>query len=236
MATLNQIVATIKNVYSGGITKVDFPFRDAQLAFIVDYHSDILRKIDIDTKGYIDTTNIQDLGCMKLTKIDSADCSLVNFGTDIKYVDIPNVLQLKKTNGIEFFGSVDKQYIIPFKDPSIVGYDRYIRFPKKIGLSASQIGSRIYVRGANAVNLCYVNIRGVFETPSQVYSCPSENTNPTCYDWDCQYPLGQHLLSGFLLPNGQYIQGLFERILNGELKLGISAAEIAKTDNQVNPV
>lgn len=235
MATLNQIVATIKNIYSGGITKVDFPFRDAQLAFMVDYHAALLRKLDIDTKGYIDMSNIQDLGCQLLTKIDAADCTLVNYGTDIKYVDIPPTLQLKKINAIEFFGSVDKTQTIPFKDPSIVGYDKYILFKNKMALSASQIGTRIYVRGANAVDLCYVNIRGVFETPSQVVSCDSAGTQ-TCYDWDCPYPIGQHLLTGFILPNGQYIQGLFERILNGEMKLGIAREEFLQDDKQSNPV
>lgn len=236
MATLNQIVDTIKNIYSGGITKVDFPFRDAQIAFMVDYHSALLRKLDIDSKGFIDSSNIQDLGCQKLTKIDAADCTLVNFGTDIKYVDIPNTLQLKKANAIEYFGSIDKTTIIPIKDPDIIPYDRYIRFPKNIGISASQIGNRIYVRGANAVDLCYVNIRGAFQTPSQVMSCNSFDTEPTCYDWDCQYPIGEHLLSDWVLPNGQPILGLFSRILNNEMKLGLTEAQMQQADKQVNPV
>jgi hypothetical protein len=152
------------------------------------------------------------------------------------YVNVPPTLQLRKSNAISFFGMVDKTTIIPFKDANIVAYNKYIRFPKYLGISASLIGNRIYVRGANATGLCWVNIRGIFQTPSQVYSCPSENDIPTCFDWDCQYPIGQHLLESFLDARGQPVAGLFERILSFDMKLGLSAAQFAKTDTEVNPI
>jgi hypothetical protein len=234
MATLNEIVYSLKNMSSGGKTPVDFPFSDAQIAHFVDNNASSLRIDDINAKGFIDNSNIQDLGCQLLTKVDSADCTLVNFGVDVKYLDIPATLQLKKNNAIEFFGMVDKTTIIPFYDVDIVPYNRYIRFPKKLGISASLIGSRIYVRGANALNLCYVNVRGAFQLPSQVESCTSEGATHTCYDWNCQYPIGQHLLETHYI-NGQAIEGLYSRVLK-ELGFGMQNSEMQLTKTEIKPV
>lgn len=232
--TLNQIVYTIKNLASGGKTPNDFPFSDAQIAFMVDNHASSLRIDDINAKGFIDNSNIQDLGCQLLTKVDAADCNAVNFGVDVKYLDIPAPLQLKKSNAIEFFGMVDKTTIIPFYDVDIVPYNRYIRFPKKLGINASLIGSRIYVRGVNALDLCWVNVRGAFQLPSTVESCPSVGATPTCYDWDCPYPIGQHLLETHYI-NGVPVAGLFERVLK-EMGYGMQNAEVQAQKTNIVPV
>ena len=225
MATTRELLSTVKNVSAGGITPQDFPFKDPQIIAWIDYHADFLRKRDIDDKGFVDASNIQDLGCYPLTKIDEADCTLVNWGTDIKYVDMPNNLQLKRSNSVTFFGFVNKITSIPFKDTNIMGLNDYIRFPSKNQLSASQIGTRIYVRGANALNLCYVNIQGVFESPTQVKVCPTEGSIPTCRDWDCQYPLGSHLIAE-----------MCQRIWSIEMKLGLDMAQIEQKQGEIKPI
>ena len=174
MLTLNKIVATVKNMSSGGITPVDFPFRDAQIAHIVDSVADSLRITDINYKGFIDDSNVQDLGCVPLHQVDAADCDNVILGQDVKVAYIPSTLQLERVSAIKFFGFLDKVRVIPMYDTDIVPLNPYIMFPGKTGVSASQIGNKIYVRGANALNLCYVNIRGAFQMPSTVEHYPTQ--------------------------------------------------------------
>lgn len=192
-STLNQIVYNIKNVHSGGLSSSDFPFSDENIAYWVQYYGNMLRKAEIEKQGYIDDSNIQDLGCVPLTKVDVADCD-VKYGYDVKKVALPSTLRIViPTPSITFFGMIDKQTSIPFRDADAIQLNKYVQFPKAIKLSAWQDGNTIYVLGANAVNLCYVNVRGVFENPAQIATFKIGESE-MCYDWDSTYPINDNLL------------------------------------------
>jgi hypothetical protein len=235
MATLKELVFNLFNTPNGGKTPNDFGISLAQGAFWVNYHAAALVKKDIEDKGFIDDSNVQDLGVLTLSKVDQADSNVILWATDVKKVVIPQLLQIANTsvNSIKFFGFIDKVTNIPLCNSEVIGLQQYRQFPKKPDIWSYNIGNTIYVLGKDALDLCFVNVRGVFEFPTMIKNCTFDTATEDCFNWDCPYPIGQHLLSGHYDVRGNYVQGLFERIWNIEMKLSLSNIDEAPNSTTI---
>lgn len=208
--TQREILYDIMNTPNGGLTPNEFGYDESQVIKWIDTHAAFLRSRDINQKGFIDDSLVQDLGCQTLTKVDAADCD-IKWGTDIKKLDIPATLQLasKKIGALVFVGFIDKVTPIQLKPQEQMYLNQHSQYKSNLGLVCFQIGNTLYFHGANAVNLCYVNVRGVFETPTIVRTCASPTADEECFDLDCQYPICE-----ILIPE------LKERIWNLEMRVG----------------
>jgi hypothetical protein len=199
MVTGNEILSNIKNMKSGGRATSDFSYSDDNIMHWVSAYGNMLRKKDIETTGEIDDSNVQDLGVQTLVTVDAADSAVIKFGYDIKKLVIPATLQLDKMDSITYLGTIDKGVqsiptIIPLVKGDAIALRNYTKFPNKIKVKSYLIGNTLYFVGANAINLCYVNVRGIFEDPLEIKYCGVPDGIPVCTDLSCPYPIPEYLL------------------------------------------
>jgi len=190
MPTFNEVVYNVRNLYSKGLSNRNYKFSDRQILYWAKYvRNDLLYK-DIKKDSIINPQYEQDFGCIKLEKIDQANCSNVKWGENIMVATLPKILDLPNNAGLTYFGLIDKVTSIPINltDAILDDYSPYKRANK---ISAQIIGNQVYV--ANALDLCWVNARGVADDPTTIQSCGTDN-EVKCIDWDKDcYPIPSHL-------------------------------------------
>lgn len=140
----------------------------------------------------IDPQLVQDLGVVPLTKVDKADtsCPKVEWGCKILKTTIPKLVDFPKGRSLTFVGLVDKQTPIQIDEADVSFYKQKTRFGKLFD-RCYLIGNTLYVvTREDNVHLKYVNIRGVFENPLDVYNYAAEGCTATCFDEETDnYPL-----------------------------------------------
>ena len=196
MPTLNEMIYNIRNTASGGRSHRALTYSDRQIAFWIKACRAFLIYADIKNKGGVHPQFEQDLGCVRLQEVDQADCIGAEWGDNVKFAPLPQLIDVteikRNVNFLSFFGLIDKVTHIPIADQgygSLQDYQLFVPLNKK---KAKIVGNKIYVY--NAEDLCWVNIRGVFADPTMVDVCSSTTSEPVCYDQnnDC-YPVPAHL-------------------------------------------
>lgn len=161
-----------------------------------DVHNERARWIsrDIENKRYIQPSFIQDLGCVELEIADPADCCDISLGCSIMRTkkEIPDTIASKHGDGILRVGYINKtltpMLYIPY---SRVPYTNSGRFNKQI-IYVFRVKNRLYLVSDEDNDdlklLEYINVRGIFENPSQVKDFVSCDGDP-CYTDDDEYPI-----------------------------------------------
>jgi len=190
MPTANEIIFNVRNLYSEGVSNRDYSFSDRQILYWAKYvRNDLLYK-DLKNADIINPQYEQDFGCIKLNKIDQANCTEVKWGENLLTATIPKLLDLKDNAGLTFLGLVDKVTSIPVNVTDGI-LDDHAPYKRKSGMSAQIIGNRVYIYGNN--DLCYINVRGIADDPTTVQSCGIDNV-VKCFDFDKDcYPIPSHL-------------------------------------------
>ena len=204
MPTLDQYAYNIRNIARGGqgdsddeklnIKQVKFwvsGYRASGMFEVTDYGKDI------------DPQLVQDLGVVPLVEVDKADseCPDVDWGCKIKKVVIPKLVDFPELRALSYVGKIDKQSPFVVNYPDVAQYKAATRFGK-LSNRAFLIGQNLYVTlVGDDVNMQYINIRGVFETPEDIKAYPTEGCEPRCYDSSTDpYPMPQRLYN-YVLKN-----------------------------------
>lgn len=223
MSTLNQIIYNIRNTADGGISQRAQRYSDRQIAYWVQAHRNRLIYEDFERTSIISPLWEQDLGCVKLTEVDKADCKTYQWGDNVKKATLPEILKLPHKGiglggGLTFVGLLDKQTRIPIDVYGRGQYDNFVMYAPKKRIKAYIIGNVIYVDGIgndtdidifDEDGICAINVRGIFAA-----------SNDVCRDWaKDQYPIDAHLE-----------EVLYQKIWTTELSLAAQSRQ-DKTNN-----
>jgi len=213
--TLNELVYNIRSLRYGGVEPDDYQLSDRQVAFWIRNIRALLIKQDLDKNRMIPEQIVQDLGCLSLECVDSAECCQllgIESGEYIKRTEVlpvPLNFHFATDTATSLFTYVGTVYgeSIEFTSEAIV---KRAKHKKYTGLKrrAFYKNGRIYITNANLMDI--VRVRGIFENPEDVAkfnTCDGES----CFTYDSPYPLTEYHAS---MLNDLIIKTYLQYIIN----------------------
>jgi hypothetical protein len=199
MITLNKLTYDLLELIRGNITDDD-ELDLRQIEYWIHNQRALWLKNEMNRFRSIDDDLVQDLGCVELELADASSCTDFPVGCSILRTKktIPDTIDLHHTSAITRVGPVNRTQR-PF---SFVPYNRAI-FSGNGRLSQSTVyafllNDRIHLKfntdNELAKLLTHVNIRGVFEDPTEVAAFTDENGN-VCYSKDSKYPVSRSMVN-----------------------------------------
>jgi hypothetical protein len=226
MATLNEIAYDIFEHLRPEISDDDH-IDISQIKFNIHTQRSLWLRNELNKNRTIDENIIQDLGCIELDLADRAECCDIESDCTIlrTKVKIPKTLELHNKTAITRVGFIDKlDYKINFISYERAKYAGNSRFNKKM-IYAFLLNGYIYLYSNSDFMykfLTHINIRGVFENPTEAAKFNTCEGEP-CYSDDMQYPL-----STWMIP---YIKGEVLKFFQLSLQVPNDNTNNAKPDN-----
>lgn len=221
--TLTEIQKNIFNIAKGGgLASDDSRLNGKLIKFWIRYYRSkkLLEYTDFGKEIYPEI--VQDLGCLTLTDTDKSECPNVEFGCKIKKVEIPPLVDFPDNRGLTFVGLIDKQEPFSITSPDSIYWTRFRRFTPDSN-RAYMIGNTLYVVTPEMTELKYINVRGVFEDPTQITRVDSDG-NTILFDEDNDnYPIMDGMVAD-----------LVEEILRKELKVALTTGHDIENDSLDN--
>lgn len=215
--TLNEIAYNILNLLRGGRSNIDEHISLDQIKFNIKHYRAMFIRRDFARNGLVTRHLEQDLGCIKLVRIDASKCCNLPVDCPIYRTErtIPKTVRFNFTEAITYTGDVTGTGRIALIEPyevAFLPYDKHTRNRAK----AYMIEDYMYVYNPNAME--YINIRGIFEDPEEVaeFDC-----NGACYDDDGPFPIPADMIG--MITNG---------LISGELQLLVSTFSDTENDRQ----
>ena len=231
MASLNEFAYNILNIARGGLSSDDDRLNIRQIKHWVEYYRARVIVAGTDAGKDIDEQLVQDLGCCELKEVDKAECPEVLWGENIKYCEIPKLVDLPYNRSLLYVGLVDKVSPFILSSPNIVGFREHQRFAGDMR-KAYMIGNKVYVTDPFNEDICYINIRGIFSNPLDVVNT-DENGNCKSISDDDDYPMPPSWLPQVTREIMQYELQMTVRMPNDELndsrETGIPTEQSAQT-------
>lgn len=220
MATLDQLAYNILNIAQGGRITDDSRPLLRQIKFWVASYRSLLIKQEHDKGKTLDSSILQDLGCVPMILVDSAECCEITTCERVLRTKnpLPQPLDFNFNEAFVYIGTIDKS--IPFQKIPITQipffkYDKYIsKLPKWYYKN-----NHLYV--LNNDELDYIKVIGVFENPEEVSKYTHCGTQLPCYDINSDYPLANYM-----------IPSINSLILEKELKYMKNIKEDTTNDSQ----
>ena len=192
MPSENELVFSILSKIKPHLSD-DTDVSPRDIAFEISTQRSLLLRNELNKNRTIDPDIVQDLGCVAVSPVDSAECCDVSTGCKVMRTDleIPSTIELHSDYLITRIGPVDKtakEYSRTSLEASKwVGNGKYTT--KEI--YAYRANNRIYLVSKTDKHkfLDYINIRGVFDNPDDVSPFTNCSTGTTCYSSDSPYPL-----------------------------------------------
>lgn len=194
MATLNEIVYSIWEVIRPEIGDDD-SIDKRQIKDDIDKQRALWVRNELNKTRTVHPNLVQDLGCVEVMKVDSAECCDIESGCKIlRTVEpIPVPMELHQKELITRVGTIDR-IGKPF---SYMPYNRAIfaskggKFNKKTIKAFYQNGYIYFVGEPDNIllhTMKYVHIRGVFENPQEAAKFKNCDNTP-CFSGDSEYPM-----------------------------------------------
>lgn len=196
MATYNEIIYNLRNLYRGGLSSDDDPISDRQLLFIFNNQRAFLIHQKNEIGRYVNRKLIQDLGCVEMECVDAAECcEIVNSGSSIlkSKKSLPAFLNKNGTPMITFVGTIDKLISFQLSNRAQTTWAKYNKFTSK--------SPKVFIGGTDdhlyGVNLPkgieFLAVQGVLNQPHKIedfINCPKD----ICFSLDDEYPIGEELI------------------------------------------
>lgn len=186
MATLSYLLYDIQNLKSAGRQSDDNLLEDKQVVFHIGHYRANLAKQKLDKGEPINPVLIQDLGEVKIKKVDSKECNCDIKGCSLYKVEstIPKVLYLS------YVGSVGGKAFekTTYNDIHYMQFNKYTSKADRWFM----IGEDLYVSSPNHNLGKRIKIQGIFEDPqvANSYATCDCVVSETCYeDFEFEYPL-----------------------------------------------
>ena len=221
--TLNEIAYNLLNLVRGGRSSNDENISLDQIKFNIKHYRAMFIRRDYTKNGFTSRHVEQDLGCIKLQRVDATKCCslpsecIVAQGEDA----IPKTIRYNFDEAITYVGDVTRTGTIPVVQSNTIQFLPYDKYTNK-KLKAYMIENYLYIY--NAEGLEYINVRGVFEDPEIVSKFGDCNGAKCSDDSATDYPIPMDMLS-------QINQG----ILSGELAL-LSSTKSDTTNDRMQDV
>lgn len=215
--TINQLIFNIRNLIRDA-KHDDYKISNRQIEFIINYVRAKLIRQDISKGRTISGNIIQDLGNVKLVKVDKSNSSITT-GLPILRTEqkIPKPLELEYNDAITYVGGIDKLSPFQFSTKSFSNWQEHSKYGNK-NKFAYYYDGYMFIKNCD-ISLKYINIAGVFENPREVSKFKSP-TGSSCYDPDIEdYPI-----------SGNMIQALSKIIMSEDLRLLLTLPEDTVND------
>lgn len=185
MITLDQYAYNIRNIARAGQSSSNSEkLSIKQIQFWINgYRAKGMLEITENGK-IIDPTLIQDLGVVPLEEVDAADssCPQVEWGCKVMKVTIPKIMTFPELRALSYVGKINKTSAFVVNYPDTVEYKRATKFGHLMSRAYLIENTLYFMLSENDRDLEYVNIRGVFESPTDVFSYANEGCVSACYD------------------------------------------------------
>ena len=221
--TLNEIAYNLLNLIRGGRSNHDEHISLDQIKFNVKHYRAVFIRRDYQKNGFRSRHTEQDLGCIKLEKVNASKCCSLPAPSWVyrSVQKIPKTIRYNFSDAITHVGDVSGVGRIPMVESNVIqflSYDKYTKGKYK----AFMIEDYLYIY--NADGLEYINIRGVFEDPEDV-SKFGDCADGSCYEGDkTPFPISMDM-----------IQQINQGILGGELKMLSGTVSDTENDRMQDP-
>ena len=192
--SLNMMVYDLLNIVSGGRTTRDNTISTDQVKFWVSAKREVLILRDMDKNKILDTSLVQDLGCIEVIPVSSTECCDI----DLDCVFLRSKLPIPMAIGnYTRFGPITKTS----RPWTIIQYDRVPL--EKYAPKYSQNGVKGYFKDLNNYLYIYynpngypegkyithVNLQGILKDPTLASSFDSCSSGTACYTDNESYPM-----------------------------------------------
>jgi hypothetical protein len=189
--TLDEIAYNILNLLRGGRSNIDDHISLDQIKFNIKHYRAMFIRRDFARNGLVTRHLEQDLGCLRLVKVDASKCCNLPIYCPIyrTVMPIPKTVRFNFSEAITYTGDITGLGRIPLIEAYEVAtlpYDKYTSNRPK----AYMIEDYMYVYNPNGME--FINVRGIFEDPEELtaYDCGSN-----CYDSSTPFPLPADMVS-----------------------------------------
>lgn len=196
MPTYSEIAYDILETVSGNYIGDDEDISIPQIMYQVRLQRALWIRNEYNKPGRkIDPQIEQDLGCLLLEEVDSADCCEIESGCIVlrTVAKIPELIEFHDKSGITRIGPVSKVKI-PFNFVSYqeAAFSSYAKYTK--GVFAYLLNDHIYlaITDPRYNYIDYINVRGVFANPEdlQEFKCDDD----ACFTYDTNYPINSWMI------------------------------------------
>lgn len=200
--TIDQLAYNIRNIARNGQgdnDDINTRLSLDQIKFWIHQYRALGMLQDTNYGKEIDADFVQDLGAVPIEEVDMADpdCPCEpEWGCKIKKlsIDLPDLVDFPQNRALVFVGKIDKITPIVIDKPDTTIFEREARFGKLMN-RAYRIGNKLYFYlREQDVDMEYVNIRAVFENPTEVGRYTHPGCDPVCFDDKTDsYPMPIHM-------------------------------------------
>jgi len=203
--TLDEIAYNILNLVRGGKTHHDETISLSQIKFNIKYYRAMLLRRDFARNGLVTRHVEQNLGCVKLIKVDASKCCNLPIDCHVMRTEVklPRTVRFNFEDAITYVGAIDGITRIPMAQSHMIKYLMWDKYTGK-NTKAYMIDDYLYLYEPHEISL--VNVRGVFEDPEELSKFDCESGE--CYNDTADFPLPADM-----------IQVITQGIVQGELGL-----------------
>jgi hypothetical protein len=164
-----------------------------EVAFELANQRALLVRNELNKNRTIDSDIVQDLGCVAMEPVDPAECCDVQTGCKVMRTSlkIPATIELHNKDAITRIGPANKS-LRAFSRTTLEG-SKWVGSGKYTtqGIYAYRDNEYIYLISKNDDHkfIDTINIKGVFENPSDTIPFVNCSTGSSCYSSDDQYPI-----------------------------------------------
>lgn len=193
MATYNELIYNLKNLYEGGIGSDDDNIADDQIIFMFDYYRAKLIREDLMKGRSISPFLIQEIGCMELETVDKSDCCDIKTDCYILKTKekLPKVIEVYDKNLIVYIGSPDHETSFPLGSEVQNKWAKYNKYTSDAVRSFIR-GDYLYIINSDTID--FVTVQAVFENPKEIAKFKTCDGKP-CFSYEDQYPVSAHMIS-----------------------------------------
>ena len=219
--TLNEIAHNILNLYRGGRPSQSEYISIDQIKFNIKHYRAMLLRRDYVRNGLISRHSEQDLGCIELEEVNASKCCNLPITCKVakSIKRIPRTIRYNFNEALTHVSDVSGLNTIPLIDKIMVQYLPYDKYTAQKH-KAYMIEDYLYIY--NAEGLKYVNVRGVFEDPSDLKDFDCEDGE--CYSDNAPFPMPADM-----------VQALTLGMASGELQLLSGTISDITTDTVQDP-
>lgn len=199
MATIKEIIYTIRALRYDSHTPDDFAISDARLQHFVDVERSFLLKQYLDKDRIVPKQVEQVIECLPLECIDISSCIDCGFAAEeyiLRTPELPKPINYNfaTDSAAELFTGISTPVGTPieFTSQAIAYWGAHSKYSKKMP-RAYYKNNRLYF--TNVGDLKFVQIKGVFENPAKLAEF-NTCTGEVCFDEETtQYPILDYHLS-----------------------------------------
>lgn len=227
MATLKEVVYAVINQVRPKRGSGDVISPELVKFHVLNTRALLIRN-ELNKSRTIDSSIIQDLGCIEVEPVDKSECCEEAIGCYFlrTKLPIPSTVELHHRSLITRVGPIDKTSrpynLIPYER---VPFESYGRYTKNL-IKAYQIhnGGYLYLMMPedSDLELEWINVQGVFENPEDVAvfdNCDSE----VCYTDESQFPVKDWMIPAI-------IQMVVEKFIGPTSKAPVDTSNNNKVD------